>query len=85
MSNRQRGRVIGEIKPISDKSKLLWERYYKPMQGAAAALNAAIQNTENIIGGIILEAEGLSPDTHMFDPAKMRAVPRPRAKDNGNA
>ena len=87
MSQRSRStpRIIGEIKPISDKSKLIWERYYGPMNGAAQALNVAIQNTQNILGGIILELEGVSPETHIFDVDKMRIIPRPQVKGgNGN-
>lgn len=64
-------------KPISDKSRLLWERYFAPMQGAAQALNAAIINTQNVLGGIILEMEGVSAETHVFDMDNMRIVPRP--------
>lgn len=79
MSHRK-PRVIGEIRPISDAHKLLWERYYGPMQAAAAQLNAAIQNTQNILAGIILEREGFSPETHLFDADKLRIIPRPRAK-----
>lgn len=70
--------IAPEAKPISDKSRLLWERYYAPMQGAAAALNAAIINTQNIIGGVILELEGVSSETHLFDADNMKIIPRPR-------
>ena len=84
MSNRDRrsARVIGEIKPISDTNKLLWERYYGPMQAAAAQFNAAIQNTQNILGAIILEREGFSPDTHIFDADNLRVIPRPQPGNN---
>lgn len=83
MSNRSKRepRIIGEIKPLSDKSVLLWERFYGPMQQAAAQLNAAITNTQNIIGGMILEMEGLSPKTHVFDADNMRCIPRPVGND----
>ncbi len=62
---------------ISDKSRLLWERWYSPMQSAAAALNGAIQNTNNLIAKIILEAEGYSTDTHLFDIDRCVILPRP--------
>lgn len=68
---------------ISDKATLLWERYFKPMQNAAAALNAAVRNTENVLGGIILEMEGKSSETHIFDPDRMMIVQRPTAGENG--
>lgn len=88
MSQRTRrvAREIGEVHPIGDKSKLLWERYYAPMQNAAAAMNAAITNTQNMIAAIIIEAEGFSPETHVFDMDKLRIMRRPVAKkvgDNG--
>jgi hypothetical protein len=70
--------VVGESKPISDKSRLLWERYFAPMQGAAQALNSAIVNTQNVIGGMILELEGVTPETHVFDADNMKIIPRPR-------
>lgn len=78
-------RVIGEVHPIGDKAKLLWERYYAPMQAAAAAMNNAIANTQNILGAIIIEMEGYSPTTHLFDVDGLRIVRRPNApeKDNG--
>lgn len=87
MSNRSRGpaRIIGEIKPISDANKLLWERYFNPMQAAAAQFNAAIRNTEQILAAVIIEREGFTTDTHVFDMEKMRVIPRPKAvADNGN-
>ncbi len=76
--SKNRVRVVGETKPISDKSKLLWQQYFAPMQGAAAALNAAITNTQNILGGIILEIEGVTPETHIFDADNLRIIPRPQ-------
>lgn len=82
MSQRRRAiaLVTGEIRPISDANKLLWERYYKPMQAAAAQFNAAITNTQNILAAIIMEREGVSTETHVFDMDKLRIVPRPRVK-----
>lgn len=68
---------------ISDKSRLLWERYAGPMQAAAAQLNAAIQNTQNIIAGVILEAEGKSSETHVFDMDHLVIIPRPTKERNG--
>lgn len=74
-----------ESYPLSDKSKLLWERYHGPMQSAAHALNQAITNTQNLLAGILLEMEGYSPETHVFDIDKMCIRPRPQAmkRDNG--
>lgn len=85
MSNRNRApaRVIGEIKPISDANKLLWERYQRPMEAAAATFNAAIQNTQNILGRVIIESEGLDPDKYLFDVDNMRIIPRPNTGGNG--
>lgn len=87
MSQRKRGIAlmgVGEIRPISDASKLLWERYWGPMNAAAAQFNAAVTNTQNILAAIIIEREGLSPETHVFDMDKLRIVPRPRVKGGGN-
>ncbi len=75
---RRAPRIVGEVKPIGDKSRLLWERYYGPMQQSAAAFNAAIANTQNLLGAIILEMEGVSVETHVFDADNMRVIPRPR-------
>lgn len=83
MSRRDLRLHTGEIRPISDANKLLWERYYGPMNAAAAQMNAAIQNTQNILGAVILEREGVSPDTHVFDADNLRIIPRPRKGDNG--
>lgn len=77
-------RAIGPVVPISDANKLMWERYIGPMQSAAAQLNAAIANTQNILAGIIIEREGFLTDTHIFDMDKLRIVPRPNVKGNGN-
>lgn len=78
----RRNRVIGKIAgdephKLSDKAARLWESYQRPMQGAAQALNAAIQNTENVLGGIIMQMEGFSPDTHLLDVGRMVIVRRP--------
>jgi hypothetical protein len=79
-------REIGASQPISAESTLLWERWYKPMQAAAAQINAAITNTQNILAAIILEREGVSPDTHLLDIDKLRIIARPKTtKDNGDA
>ncbi|MGH3589534.1 MAG: hypothetical protein ACRDRF_00655 [Pseudonocardiaceae bacterium] len=79
----KRGAMPQKRTALSDKSKLAWERYYGPMQSAAAAFNAAIKNTENIVAAAILEAEGLSPETHFFDMNALEAVERPNAKGKG--
>lgn len=83
MSNRVRRMPPAESHPIGDASKLMWERFINPMQAAAAQMNAAIANTQNILAGVILEREGFSPDTHVFNLDTMRIVSRP--KGNGNA
>lgn len=70
--------------PITDTNKLLWERYHGPMQAAAAQLNAAIQNVQNILAGIIIEREGFSTETHLFDMDRLRIVKRPVEKGNDN-
>jgi hypothetical protein len=75
--SRRVKRTISIVHPVSDKSKLLWERYYIAMNGAAQAFNAAIVNTQNILGRIIIEAEGFDPDTHIFDADNLRIVSRP--------
>jgi hypothetical protein len=69
---------------LSDKSRLLWERYFPMMNGAAQAMNAAIQNTENVLAGIILEIEGVSIETHQVNFQTMEIVPRPRQPGNNN-
>ena len=78
--NRHRSGVL-PLKPtgfkISDKSRLIWERYLGPMQGAAATLNSAIQNTQNVLASMILEMEGYSAETHVFDMDRMVILPRP--------
>lgn len=81
--SKRGGRVIGEIKPLSDANKLLWERYQGPMNAAAAQFNAAIANTQNILGRIIMEREGVDPDTHVLDVDRMRIIPRPKGGVNG--
>lgn len=85
MSQRSRApaRIIGEIKPLSDANKLLWERYQGPMNAAAAQFNAAIANTQNLLGRIIIESEGMDPDKYLLDVDKMRIVPRPPEGANG--
>lgn len=67
-------------RPLSDKSQLLWQRYYVPMQAAAAAFNAAVQNTQGMFAEIILGIEGVSKETHIFDADNMRIIPRPVIK-----
>jgi hypothetical protein len=84
MSNRRIGNRItppletGEIRPLSDASKLLWERYWGPMNAAATQLNLALNNAQNILGALILEKEGVDPEKFSVDVDKMRIVPRPR-------
>lgn len=78
------GRVIGKVDPphkVSDKAARLWESYYGPMNGAAQALNAAITNTQNILGRIVLEMDGFSTDTHILDAETMTIRQRPQ--ENG--
>lgn len=70
--------------PVSDKSKLLWERYYKPMQAAAATFNAAVANTENLLAGLILEMEGKDPADFVFDMSAVAIIPRPRPRTGEN-
>ena len=77
------GRVIGKVAgaephKLSDKAARYWEKYYGPMQAAAASLNAAIANTHNIIGAVVLEIEGFDPATHIFDADNMQIVQRPK-------
>lgn len=70
--------------PLSDKGKLLWERYFTPMQAAAATFNTAIKNTEQLLASILLEIDGYSPETHVFDMDHLRIIKRPAvAGDNG--
>lgn len=73
-------RITVPAHSISDKSKLLWERYWNPMNGAAQALNAAISNTQNLLASIIMEMEGFDPKTHVFDMDNMRIIPRPKTE-----
>lgn len=56
-----------EERDISDKNKLLWERFVKPMQAMAAQANAAIQSAQNLVAGIIIEAEGLKEEDWQFN------------------
>ncbi len=77
-------REIGPVHPINDKNKLMWERYHGPMQAAAAQLNVAIQNTQNMLARIIMESEGFDADKHVFDMDKLVILPRPtKAEGNG--
>ena len=82
-----RRRSIPDISPVeslpivhelSDANKLLWERYYGPMQAAAQALNAAIVNTQNLLARIIIEREGFEPDEHVFDMDRLVIRSRPK-------
>lgn len=87
---KARNRIIGKVagdQPhhISDKSARLWEKYYAPMQSAASALNAAILNTQNILGGIILDMEGFSRDTHIFNVDNLTIVRRPTVEGGNGA
>jgi hypothetical protein len=89
MSNRQRRGVLPltpkkppEGKKLSGESQLLWERFFGPMQGAAAQFNAAIRNTENILAAMILEKEGFSAETHLFDMDRQVILPRPPVKES---
>lgn len=79
--SRKIRREIGTVRPLSDKSKLLWERYWGPMNGAAQALNAAIGNTQNLLASIIMEMEGLDPTKHSLDVENMRIVARPQPSE----
>lgn len=81
MSQRRNRRTPGVVHPISDKAKLLWERYWGPMNGAAQSLNAALNNTMNLIGTIIVEMEGFDPKSHLFDADNMRIISRPNTPD----
>lgn len=65
--------------PLSDASKLLWERYQGPMNAAAQQFNAAIANTQNLLARIIIEREGLDPDHHVLDVDVMGIRSRPKA------
>lgn len=79
---------VGPSHKISDKSRLLWERYFGPMQAAAIQLNVAVRNTEGLIASAIIEAEGFSVDTHVFNIDNLTIVPRPQApqvKDSEHA
>lgn len=80
----KRNRVIGKIAgeqphKLSDKAARVWESYQGPMNAAAQAMNAAILNTEKLLGGIILQMEGFSPETHMLDMGRMLILRRPDA------
>ena len=70
-----------EERAISDANKLLWSQYYGPMQQAAATLNAAITNTQNLLATIIVKSEGLSPEEWVFDMDRMMLVKRPQPKE----
>ena len=82
-----RRRRIPDISPVeslpivhelSDANKLLWERYYGPMNAAAQTLNAAIVNTQNLLARIIIEREGFEPDGQVFDMDRMVIRSRPK-------
>lgn len=64
---------------ITDSSKLLWHRFYGPMQSAAQQFNNAVVNTQNLLAELILEKEGYSKDTHVFDMDNLVIVERPKA------
>lgn len=86
MSNRMRRNPVIPVPThkCGDKSRLLWERYQGAMQAAANQLNAAIRNTESILAGVIIEAEGFSTDTHILNTDNLTIIPRPAVKgDNG--
>ncbi len=69
------------VHKISDKSMLVWERYYGSMQAAASMMNQAITNTQNVLAVMIIEAEGFSPETHVFNMDKLVIVERPKAEE----
>jgi len=66
-----------DVKTISDTNKLLWERYWGPMNAAAQQLNAAILNAQNVVARIIIEREELNPDTHLLEVDRMVILERP--------
>jgi len=68
-----------EVRTINDANKLLWERYWGPMNAAAQQLNAALVNTQNLIARTIIEREGLNPDVHLLDVDRMVILTRPNA------
>jgi len=65
------------VHELSDANRLLWERYVGPMNAAAQTLNAAIQNTQNLLARIIIEREGLEPDNHALDMDRVVILSRP--------
>lgn len=71
-------KLPAKTRPISDSATLYWERYFKPTQAAAAAMNAAVLNMHNIVGERILEMEGVSKETHFFDADRMVIVEKPK-------
>ena len=82
-----RRRHIPDISPVeslpvvhelSDANKLLWERYYGPMNAAAQTLNAAIVNTQNLLARIIIEQEGFNADEHVLDMDRLVIRQRPK-------
>lgn len=70
-----------EERDISDANKLLWAQYYGPMQQAAATLNAAITNTQNLLATVIAKSEGLDPSEWVFDMDRVVMVKRPKPKE----
>lgn len=69
-----------EKKDISDKSKLVWERFIGPLASAASQMNVALTNAQNIMAQRIIEAEGLNPDEWIFDIDNVQLVKRPEVK-----
>lgn len=84
MSNRRFRAAPAKTVPahkVSDKSRLLWERYHGAMQAAAQQMNAAIRNTESLLAGVIIEAEGFSTETHILNLDTLTVIPRPRTRE----
>lgn len=73
-----------EIHDISDRSRLIWERFFRPMQSAAATLNIAIAAAQDVVAGQIMEAEGFSADEFLFDVDSLTIVRRPKKDGTTN-
>lgn len=77
ISPSRNGDAKVERRPISDKSKLTWERFIGPLQNMAANANAALQNSQNTVARLLIEQEGLNADEWMFDADRLELVKKP--------
>lgn len=75
--------VKAERRDLSDKSKLIWERFTGPLAVAAAQMNAAIQVAQNTVARCLIEAEELDPNEWVLDMDTAQLIKRPPVPEKG--